>query len=139
VLRVRSGKTGQHDTPVVGLAVIVCVLEIQNIGSRGDQNATPPAHDARRQHQRVREHARSLELPVAVSILEQFDPAGWRNVQRITRHFHDEHPAILVDLHRDRALDVRLAGDELDPEAVLDLHGLHGPFWRVGRTFVGRI
>ena len=68
---------------------------------------------------------------VAVAVLEDLDPPlrrlARRRAVRIVEHFDDEQSAVLVERHRHRAFDLRLAGDQLDPQPRRDLETRPGP------------
>ncbi len=114
VLRVRAGEAREDDATHVGAAVAVGVLEVKEIRRRGDEHAPFPSHHAGRQHQALRKDTTPIEPAIAIRVFEQADAARRPRVERIPGHLHDKEAAGLVDVHRHRARDVRLARDRRD-------------------------
>ena len=108
----------------VGLAVAVGVLEEEDVGRVGDPDAAVADGDARGDVQPLGEDGELVGLAVAVGVFEDLDavPARPGGLRGILEALGDPDPAPLVERHRDRVDDVRLAGDELDGEALGHRH-----------------
>src|SRR5262245_34980206 len=121
VLRIGEGEAGEHHLPNVGFAVAVGVFEVQDVRRVGYQHALFPAHDAGGHGQLVRKDGTPAGPAVTVRILEQDNAADFAfHVQRVAGIFNHVDPTVFVELHRNRASDVRLGDVGFDPEAGLD-------------------
>ena len=138
VLRVGEGEASEHYLAHVGAVVAIGVFEVEHVRWVGDDDAVFPAHDAGGQRQAVSEERCLVRLSVAVGVFEQLDAARAALVERIPRHLNDEDPPVFIDVHRHRIHHQRLGNDAFDPEAVFDLKGDEGVFWRIRRTVAGR-
>ena len=89
-------------------------------GARGDDHAVAPGHDAGRERQAVEEGRLLVITAVAVRVFEEPDHAARLalavDAQRIIAHLDDPELAVGPPVDRDRVLDQRLAGDQLDLE-----------------------
>jgi hypothetical protein len=134
MLRVRHRKARDQHLAVIGLAVAVSILEIEDVGSGCDDDAAPPAHDAGRQHQPIGEHGALVGTSVAVCVFEQLHASRGSGVHGIARHLQNEPAAVLVDVHGDRRLDVRLGRHQIDAEARVEPESRQRVGWRVRRA-----
>src|SRR5262249_4291717 len=131
VLRIGDGESGQYYSPSVRLAVAVGIFQVDDIGRIGDQHPFFPAHHAGRHGQLVCEDRAPVGPAVTVSILEQDDSADLAfDIQRVSGILDHIDSTVFIELHRDRAADVRLGDVGVDAEPRLDSER----FQRVLRT-----
>ena len=124
VLLVALGEPGEEDLAMVGLAVAVAILGVEDVGRRGDEHAVPPGHEAGGKRQAVEERRRLVVAAVAVRVLEEPDHAAGLalavDAQGIVAHLDDPELAVGAPVQRDRVLDQGLAGGQLDLEPRRD-------------------
>ena len=127
-LRRPRGVESRQDHPsLVRDAVAGRVLEVEKIGSAGDEDAAVPGHDAVRRRELAGEVRPLVEASVAVCVLQQGDDALGRRLSGaleragIPAILDDEHAAPFVERHRHRVPDQGLRGRQFDPVARLEL------------------
>ena len=119
-------ETREHDAALIGNAVAIVILEINNIRRARDEDSAAPNRDAVGITQSGRELRALVEAPVAIGVLQQRDAPQARRGLAVDRigiaaPLDDVEPAALVERHRHRRDDERLGGDELDARAGFDL------------------
>ena len=106
---------------MVGLAVAVAVLGIEDLGGAGDEQPVPPGEQAGREAEAVEEGGGLVVAAVAIGVLERADDAARLALavaaEGIVAHLDDPEPAVGAPVEGDRVGHQRLAGDELDREA----------------------
>ena len=127
-VRVANAPAGVHHLARVRLVVAVRVLEKQEVRLRGDDDAAVGEREARRHVEVLGEDGELVGATVAVGVLEDLDPVVARvaveHLVRVVHRFDHPQPAALVERHRDRLDDVRLAGEQLDLELARRLDEL---------------
>ena len=109
----------------IGPEIAVGVLQVPDVGRRGDEHASFPGCDARRPEQAVGEDVALIEAAVAVGVAQQPHSSQRRlagpGLVGIIAHLGDVEVAVGVEGRGDRALHQRLGRDQLHAEPV---HGL---------------
>ena len=104
---------------MVGLAVAVAVLGIEDIRGAGDQDAVAPGHHAGREAEAVEEGRLLVVAAVAVGVFQEPDDAAGLalavDAQRVVAHLDDPELAVGPPLEGDRVLDQRLGGRPARP------------------------
>ena len=124
VRRVIAGDTGEDRLAHVANAVTVRVLAVKNVGRRADEDAAVPTNHRCRPRQVIDVNRAFVEAAVAVSVLEEANPAKMGCLVpplRIIAHLDDEQPAVLVERHGDGIHDQRFGSDKIDAETFFDL------------------
>ena len=109
---------------LVGAAVSVGVLEVDDVGGGGDQQAALPGEHAGDLLQAVGEDAGPVRAAVPIAVFQQADAAsgllaGIRIVREI-QHFSHEDASPGIEGHLDRVHHVRLGGKQLHPEVGMN-------------------
>jgi hypothetical protein len=126
-LHVLPAEAGEDGLAHVGLAVAVGVLEVEDVGGGPDEHAAVVAEDGRGPGELVGVDGALVEPPVAVGVFEQADGAEvLGGLFGVVDHLDDEHPAVLVEVDRDGAVDERLGRDLFDVEAGEGFEGCEG-------------
>ena len=119
VLLVPLAEAREEDLAVVGLAVAVAVLGVEDVGRAGDEHAVAPGHDAGRERQAVEEVGRLVVPAVAVGVFEDPDDAPRLplavDAERVVAHLDDPELAVGAPVEGDRVLDQRLAAPPARP------------------------
>ena len=120
---VEPAEAGDDDLGLVRLAVAVGVLQEEDIGRVGDPDPAGADGDPRGDVQAFGEDRELVGPAVAVGVLQDLDPvpAGPGRPPGVFQALGHPDPPTLVEGHRDRVDDLRLARDQLDPEP-----GRHG-------------
>ena len=120
LVRVEAAEAGDDDLALVGLAGPLRVLEEKDVGRVGDPDAAVAEVEAGGDVEAVGEDRDLVELAVAVRVFEDLDTILTRpgGEARVFDALGDPEAAALVEGHGDGVHDVRLAGDQLDGEAV---------------------
>src|SRR5262249_32828289 len=100
LLDVRQVKAGGKGTLLVGLAVAVSVLAIDDVRRVGDNQATLPRHDASRKTQPRNKGGGPFVKAVAVAVFQELnatrdDLAGADALVGVADHLGDVEPAVL--------------------------------------------
>ncbi len=107
-------KAREGDSPHVSLAVAVGVLEIKQVRCRRREDAAVPADDGRGDRHVAREERALVVDQVAVGVFEQSDAADAERLRAgvlvVLGKFGDVEPAVLIEIHGDRALQQGLGG-----------------------------
>ena len=122
-MRVLGAEAREDDARLVGLAVAVGVLEVQQLGAVGDVGAAVARLDAGRDQQAVGEDGGLVGPAVAVAVFEDQDLVVGdlaRLDLRIDLGAGDPEPARGVEVHLDRLGDQRVGREQVDLEAVGD-------------------
>ena len=110
-----------QDFALVGPAVAVGVLGVENVGRTGDQNAVAPRSDAGGKAEVVEKHGRAVVAAVAVGIFQAADRAAVLafavDAARIVAHLDDPQLAVGSPSHGDRIDHQRLGRHQLDLKA----------------------
>ena len=121
-----AAETGEDYLALVRLAVAIRILQPEDVGRRADEDAAAVADDRGGPRQVVGKDGGLVELAVAVRVFEQPDAPRVRRLVAplgVVNHLDHEEPAVLVEGHRDRAVDERFAGDEFEAKTLLHLEG----------------
>ena len=99
----------------MGAAVVIGVLQVNDVRGIGDDHAALPRHGAGRQAQTLGKRGGMFVEPVAVAILEQLDATGGNvpgghAVIGIARHLGHIHAAVFVEVDTYRIDDIGLTG-----------------------------
>ena len=109
MLLVPFDEAGEQHFAMVGLAVAVAVLGVEDVRGARDQDTLSPGHHAGREAEPVEER-RLLVIPaVAVGIFQESDHAAGLalavDAQRIIAHLDDPELAVGAPIEGDRVLD----------------------------------
>ena len=122
----------------IGLEVAVRVAHQPEIRRLTDEHAVSEHLQRSRKDQPLGEHGPLVHPAIVVRILEHHDPTerlvlvGGGDRVHVADHFDDPHAALWIEVDRNRVLNHRLAGDELDPVARLKNERLHRVSGRKG-------
>ena len=116
LMRVVSTKPGDDRFDRVGLEVAIGVAGKQNVRRVGDPDAAMPHRNPRGNVQPVEEHGRLVNLAIAIGVFQHLDPVAplARLAAGILQRLRHPDAALLVDAHRHRVHQVRLARHKLD-------------------------
>ncbi len=121
---VAGSPAGEEDLSDVGPVVAGRILEKERVGSLMDDDAAVGEGQARRDVQALGEDGEGVGLAVAGGVLADGDAVASLALLdlgvRVVDALGDPEAPSVVPGHADRLEDVRLAGEELDPEAVGD-------------------
>ena len=124
VLLVALDEAGEEHLAMVGLAVAVAVLGIEDVRGARDQHAFRQGITPVGKPEAVEERRLLVVAAVAVRVFEEPDDAAGLplavDAQRIVAHLDDPELAVGPPVEGDRVLDQRLGGDQLDREAGRD-------------------
>src|SRR5262249_6542664 len=106
VLLVALHETGVEDNFLVGLAVAVGVLGVEDVRGAGDQHTLAPRQHAGRVAEVVEEDGRLVVLAGAPGVFEELDLAAELalaiDAERVVAHLDDPELAVRPPGHRDR-------------------------------------
>ena len=117
-------EAGQGDPAHVGLAVAVCIFEVEQVGRGADIDTSVPAGDGAGHRHVAGEDGALVENKVAIGVFKEADAAltaGLRDGGLVVLgKLGDVHPAVFVEVDRDGAAQQRLGGGQFDMEAGAD-------------------
>ena len=106
---------------MVGLAVAVAVLGVEDVRGRGDEHPAAPGHHAGGKRQAVQERGCFVVDSITVGVFQEpHDAPGLAlaiDSERIIPHLHHPELAVGPPVQRDRVLHQRFARGDLDLEA----------------------
>ena len=121
VVGILGAEAREHDAGLVGLAVAVGVLEVEQLGAVGDVRTAVARLDAGGDQQAAGEDRGLVGPAVAVAVLDDEDLVVGdlpRLDLRIDLRAGDPEPAGGVEVHLDRLGDDRVGREQVDLEAV---------------------
>ena len=122
-LHIPGAKPGEDLSPLVGHAVAVPVLHIEDVWRIADEDAAPPGHHRRRPGEVGGEDRGPIVSAVAVVVMEQADPTEpLPLVLAVAPHLGDEEAAVLVPRDRHGACEQRLRDGKVEGEAGANPH-----------------
>ena len=122
-------EAARHDRGRLGAAVAIEILRPHQVRRLDDERAFTMEGDRARQHERVQHDLPFVHAAIAISIDQTHDAADRLALTRavevahVARHLDDPQRPIGMERHGHGRHDHRLAGDELDPEALGHAHG----------------
>ena len=116
-------KAGVEPAPAVGAAVVIGILQVNDVRGIGDDRTALPRHRAGWQAQTFGKGRGVFIETIAVAILEQLDATGGdmpggHAVIGIAGHLGHIHAAVFVEVDAYRIDDIGLTGHQLGPEAL---------------------
>ena len=98
-------KAGHHDPPIVGFAVAIRVLQVEQLSALADIDAAVTRLDSGGDEQVVGEHGRLVRLPIVVGVIKN-DHLVRRHLAgkdlRINLRTGHPQPALGIEVHLDR-------------------------------------
>ena len=125
-----GAEPGQDNLPHIRAPIAVGVLQIPNIRRARDEHAAFPRQDAIGKRETLGKSGALFELPVAIGILQQRNPAKFRDLlavagqKRVPRAFDHQHSSFHIKTHRHRIAQLRLGRGNFDARPFLDLEQL---------------
>jgi hypothetical protein len=124
----------------IGDAVVVRVLEIEQVRHGTDKESAPITMDGRGPAQALGKNGRLVKTAVAIGVFQSSDLSAVLFALRIIVHLEDEEPPVLVEGHRDGIGEQRFGGDEFEAKPFPELEGVQGiacsdrwKFWKFFR------
>lgn len=132
----------EPDFAQVGFAIACGVLEIEDLGRGGNEDAAVPRRDGSGETEVLGEKGAEIGSAIAGAILEKPDGAAGCSIGpeavRIIAHFDDEHASVRIETERDRIDHIRFGGEQVDLKIRMKLDGIAQRLSRVGLDESGR-
>src|SRR5262249_12654513 len=116
--------SGEHNLLFVGYAVVIGILEKEQVRSATDRDASTIAMNSRRPAEVFRKNGSLVETTIAIGIHQAPDLAASLFAVVIVIHLDDEKTAILVERERDWIDDEWFSDDEFQMKTLSHLKSL---------------
>lgn len=140
-LLVALEKAAEEGFLVIGPAVAVAVLEEQNSGGSGDQDAISPTHDAGGKGEVLGKNGAVIVPAIGVGVLQETDASARTAIrfqaEGVIDHFHHPKSALGIPVEGDGGLDEGFGSDQFRGETGSELQALKGLIGRGGGWFEG--
>src|SRR5439155_12416837 len=96
-------EAGENNLAHIGAPVAIGILQINEVGRAGDEQAAAPRHDAVREGEAVGKDSASVVMAIAVGIFEERDDSGGRlagtGACGIASILHDKQSSQFIEDH----------------------------------------